>query len=385
MKVEHNISRLEHLLKLYRLSVQDFLVEISENLKHPLTKTDIFSERIKVSHLKRIDKLFEKGLYYYLDPKPPITSDDASVFFRKPNFGKKELNLAAIKIVNQFEEIKLSLSAISKLSDLKFERLFPKYSVEHNPKEVAAIVREKLYPEFEKEPRNFLKSLISRFAEHNIMVLEFIETWNKKEKANIDGFFLKPNMIVLKRYQYFNREIFTLAHELGHYLLEKEEAEIAGNLFIDYRDLTKAERWCNDFAFYFLVGDEFFKMDKIAKVNLRDDEILSEIKEISEKTHLSRLSIYTRLLYDKKISSEDYRLAKANIDKLFKERKEKEERKRQREKDEGIKQRGSTPKAIKSPLFVATIQAAYYEGVLNEYEVCKKLKIKPENFENYIQ
>ena len=62
-------------------------------------------------------------------------------------------------------------------------------------------------------------------ATKNIMVFEFIETWNKKEKANIDGFYLKPNLIVLKRHQSFSREIFTLAHELGHYLLDEEEIE----------------------------------------------------------------------------------------------------------------------------------------------------------------
>ena len=32
-------------------------------------------------------------------------------------------------------------------------------------------------------------------------------------------------------------------------------------------------------------------------------------------------------------------------------------------------------------MFVSTIQTAYYEGVLNEYEVCKKLNIKPEKLE----
>ncbi|MFX4971243.1 ImmA/IrrE family metallo-endopeptidase, partial [Acinetobacter baumannii] len=65
-----------------------------------------------------------------------------------------------------------------------------------------------------------MKNFISKFAENNILVFEFIETHNKKEKANINGFYLTPNVIVLKRNQKsFSREIFTLAHELGHYLL----------------------------------------------------------------------------------------------------------------------------------------------------------------------
>jgi radical SAM superfamily enzyme YgiQ (UPF0313 family) len=43
-----------------------------------------------------------------------------------------------------------------------------------------------------------------------------IETWNKKEKANIDGIYLSPNVIVLKRQKSYRRETFTLIHELGH-------------------------------------------------------------------------------------------------------------------------------------------------------------------------
>ena len=52
-----------------------------------------------------------------------------------------------------------------------------------------------------------------------LFVFEYIETWNKKEKTNIDGFYLKPNVIVLKHHKHYKREIFTLAHELGHCLL----------------------------------------------------------------------------------------------------------------------------------------------------------------------
>ena len=138
------------------------------------------------------------------------------------------------KIVNQFEELKLSLSAIAKLSDLEFHRQIETYSVNENPKNVANEVRSFLYPRFDKNRRNFLKSLINELASKNILVFEFIETWNKKEKANIDGFYLKPNMIVLKRHQSFSREIFTLAHELGHYLLDEEEIEE-----INYNDFNK--------------------------------------------------------------------------------------------------------------------------------------------------
>jgi len=383
LKVEHNISRIRHLLEMYRMDVQDFLQRISDGLKNPITKEDVFGKEIEVSYLKRIDKLFEKGLHYYLDPKAPEKSKEASVFFRKQSFQNDELNLGAIKVVNQFEELKISLSAIAKLSDLDFKRQIKKYSISDNPREIALKARKVLYPKFDNNRRNFLKSLIGTLASKNIMVFEFIETWNKKEKANIDGFYLKPNMIVLKRHQSFSREIFTLAHELGHYLLDEEEIEEI-NYAVFNNNLSKIEKWCNDFAFFFLAGEFAEFLDSLENASSTNDYHHEFIEEVSSKTHLSKLSLYTRLLYQGKISKFNYNFVKEEFEELYRLKQEEKEREKQLQKEQGIKQRGSVAKPIASPLFLSTIQTAYYEGVLNEYEVCKKLNIKPENLEKYI-
>jgi len=370
---------------MYRLSVQDFLTLISVGLKTPISREEVFSEEIKISYLKRIDKLFEKGLHYYLDPKAPETSKEASIFFRKQNFATENLNIGAIKIVNQFEELKLSLSAIAKLSDLKLKRKIQKYSINDNPQEVASTIRKLLYPNFNTNKRDFLKSLISKFAENNILVFEFIETWNKKNKANIDGFFLKPNVIVLKRHQAFRREIFTLAHELGHYLVEEEEIEQLNYQVFAKKNLSKLERWCNDFAYYFLIGKYSNIINNLDKASGTNDYHLDLIETISENTHLSKIALFTRLLFQNQISKSSYNNIKNEFDEIFRKREEEKEREKQILKEQGITQRGSVAKPIPSPLFISTIQTAFYEGILNEYEVCQKLNIKPEKLEKYIQ
>ncbi len=365
------------------MNVQEFLQKISVGLKKPITKSDVFGDEIKVSYLKRIDKIFEKGLHYYLDPKVPEKSKEVSVFFRKQNFQNDELNLGAIKIVNQFEELKLTLSAIAKLSNLDFKRQIKKYSVSDNPRAIALKVRKALYPKFEKNRRNFLKALISTLASENIMVFEFIETWNKKEKANIDGFYLKPNMIVLKRHQAFSREIFTLAHELGHFLLDEEEIEELN--YASYtQNLSTIERWCNDFAFSFLAGQYADSLDKLEKASPINDYHHDFIENVSNKTHLSQLAIFTRLLYKGQITKANYSLLREGFEEKFRQKQAEKEKEKQLLKEQGIKQRASVAKPIFSPLFVSTIQTAYYEGVLNEYEVCKKLNIKPEKLGKYI-
>lgn len=385
MTVEHNISRLKHLLNLYKISVDDFLDLISQGLKNKIKNSDIFSEEIKVSHLKRIDKVFKKGLHYYLDPKAPETSKDASIFFRKQKFNS-ELNIGAKKVVNHFEEFKISLSAIAQLADLDFDRSFPVYKISHDPKVIANKVREQLYPKFTANLKEFLKSLISKFAEKNILVFEFVEYWNQKEKVNIDGFFLNPNVIVLKRQQFsFRREIFTLTHELGHFLLNKEEIEKLEIQNLANKNLSAIERWCNDFAFHFLAGKYSDTLEKIEKAKSNNDYHFDLIEKISRETHLSQIAIFTRLLFQNKISKKDYANIKNNFELAFRKKQAELDRLKELDKQRGIERRGSAPQPIKSPLLISTIQTAFYEGVLNEYEVCKRLNIKPEKLEKYIQ
>ena len=385
MKTEHNIERLRHLISLYRIPLEDFLKRISEGLRNPIRKEELFSNEIKISYLKRIDKIFQKGLHYYLDPKAPETSKEASIFFRKDKFNS-ELNIGATKIVNKFEEFKISLSAIAKLSDLEINRKLPLNTIEDDPKAVAVEIRRFLYPAFKNDLKSFLIELITRFAKYNLLVLEFVEYWNQKEKANIDGFFLKPNVIVLKRQQTsFRREIFTLAHELGHFLLDEEEIESLDYQYLARKDISAIERWCNDFAYYFLVGEYETVIDSLETAQSSNDYHHEIIEDISKRTHLSKIALFTRLLYQEKISNDTYQIIRADFDTKFRESQVELEQQKQIEKESGIKKRGSAPQPIKSPMLVSTIQTAYYEGVLNEFEVCKRLGIKPNKLDKYIQ
>ncbi|MGB0788730.1 MAG: ImmA/IrrE family metallo-endopeptidase [Marinirhabdus sp.] len=202
-----------------------------------------------------------------------------------------------------------------------------------------------------------------------------MEYWNQKEKANIDGFFLNPNVIVLKRQQIaFRREIFTLIYELGHFLLNEEKIEKLEVKNLANGNLSSIERWCNDFAFHFLAGKFSNVLDTIKSASPSNDYHFELIEKISKETHLSQIAIFTRLLFQNKISKKDYSNVKEGFELAFKER-----------QSELKKQKGSAPQPIRSPLLVSTIQTAFYKGVLNEREVCKHLNIKPEKLNKYIQ
>lgn len=336
MKVEQNTQRLKYLLSLLKMSVEELLPIISVGLKIPITKDQILGPNVELGHLKRIDKVFNKGIHYYLDPKSPDISEDASIFFRKTKFDV-DLNLGARKIVNHFEEFKISLSAIAELSDIKFERQLPVFKISNNPKKVANELREIINPTFNSNAKEFLKELINKLADKNILVFEFVESWNKKDKANIDGFFLKPNVIVLKRYQVsFKREIFTLAHELGHYLLDEEEIDK-----IEYDDLvnqklSKIESWCNDFAYHFLCGEFKKIIEDINNSNAQNDYNIDLVKSISNKTHLSRIAIFTKLLLLNKISPTDYKKVRNGFEEEFRIEQERINKQRELDKQNGI-------------------------------------------------
>lgn len=385
-----NIERINHLLKLYRLTREDVLLRVNQGLKKNITESDIFKSEIKTSLLKKIDLIFNKGLNYYIDPKDLGVSKEESIFFRKEKFNA-ELSLGAKQIVNHFEEEKIALSALSKLSDLKMERILKVYTLKDSPKKVANEVRTLVYPSFNRDRKEFLKSLINKFAEYNILVFEFIETWNKKERANINGFYLTPNVIVLKRNQKsLRKEIFTLAHELGHYLLNVEEIDDkTSEDLVNYNSLSKEEKWCNDFAYYFLIGDYDITISNLEQASSKNDFHHDLISSISENTNLSVISLYTHLLLNNKITPANYKNVSDDILESIKEREKQLQREREIERkkaeEEGRKPGGATPKPIQSPLYVKTIQTAYFEGVINEAEFCKRLNIKGDKINKYLQ
>ena len=344
----------------------------NQGKRKPVTKEEVFSDQIDPANLKKIDKVFNKGLHYYLDPKSPETSKDASIFFRKTEFGT-DLNIEARKIVNQFEDFKISLSALAKLAELKIDRTLPAFDISYDPKIIASKIRNTLYPDFTADKREFLKALITKFAEWNILVFEFIEPPKKKAKANIDGVFLSPNVIVLKRQQSYRREILTLIHELGHYLLNEEEIERIDVVAIAKSQINLIERWCYDFAYYFLVGEYYADIEAIEKADSTNDYYFELIEKVSKATHLSQIAIFTQLLLRKKILQSDYNSIKADFEERHKKKLAELKKQRELEKLQGEKG-GGPAKTINSPLLITTIQAAFNEGYIDEYEASKSLK-----------
>lgn len=375
--VEINNERLRYLLGLYNLSDESFMSMLNDGYKRKINQSEVFSGRISLHILKRIDRIFNRGLYYYIDFSPMPQNAHASIFFRKQDFNG-DLNFEARKTVDKFETLKRTLDTYSVLADVSFERKLPSFTVKDDARQVAMSIRELLAVRNHKDEKYHLVNIINQLGKMNVYVFEYVEAVNKRQKSNVEGFFISPNVIVVKRLQgQLKRELFTLAHELGHCLLNAEEVEnVSDELTVGLSDI---EKWCNDFAFYFLIGDEVSKLDVLAYANTANDYAHSMVRDISNATHVSMLAIYTRLVIDKKMSQEDYALVRNGI--MANVRKQNELRKLKAADSNVVM---AAPKPIISNLFRDTMQCALYKGVIDNATFCQQLNVKPEKMEYYL-
>jgi len=378
--VSINKERVRFLLSLFKMTTEEFLRAANKGLKHPFGWDDVYRDVISLNMLKRVDSVFQKGLLYYADPAIPEKRKEFSVFFRKESFGA-ELSLGARQRVREFEDLKTRLNTISKLSDVKLDRKLPVFSVFDNPREVASNIRGMVLPDFSDVKRDFLKNFINKLGNQNVFVFEFVDINNKKEKANVDGFYLSPNTIVLKRRQEsFSREIFTLAHELGHYLLNKEEIEEVDVVRLSQQGLpvSAEEKWCNSLAYYLLLGEEKAQMlDAIQVFNASNDYGHELIGQISKETNLSRLAIFTSLLLQRKLSNDSYLSIKEELDEQWREKEAKKALLKELELANGNKPQGRNPQPIQADIVKDIYTVALSSGVIGEQEYCKAMKIKP--------
>ena len=397
MTFKINPKRLRYILDLYDLSDEEFLIKLKGD-----RKTDVLSiedlERIfqgkrevNIPLLKKIDKIFEKGITWYISQRDLPEKKNISIFFRKEKFNS-ELNLESRKIVNNYEELKFRIQTLCRYVNVDLEKKVRKYNLSEKPKDVAEEMRKK-FLEIEndlinngiigkpKNERDYLKNLIRIIEEFNIFVFEFVD--NKRldyKKASFDGFYIAPNIIVIRRRQeYLRREIFTLLHEFAHLLINKEE--IDENVSEYLIDLNKVERWCSSFSFDFLIGEYSSYIEKVGKAKNENNYLRYEVDHIYKNTYLSSLAIYTNLLLNNKISFDSYTNIKDNIKinvaNKLQRRREQLQREKERKKEIGEKVFAQLPKPIESNLFKQIVLLNYFDRHINEIDLRNYLKIKP--------
>ena len=389
-----NPDRFRYQLERYNMSVPEFLSLINEDrTREVYAKEDIddyLNGKAKVNErfLSRFDKIFESGLTWVISNRPLPDKTKMSIFFRKDIFNS-DLNLESRKKIAEYEELKTEISIMSKQLGIKQERMLGSYTVHDEPKVVAGIVR----AEFDRineilladkeikkhnDERSYLSNLIAAFEYFNIFVFEFIDRNSLREKEiKFNGFFTLPNLIAIKRNQkYMKREIFTLAHELGHYLINTEEID---EVIESFSEEKRIEKWCNDYAFYFLLGRNIGIYNSLDRASEPNNYHRYEIKTLSERTFLSEYAFFTRLRIENRISEQDYNYIKGQIEASVAaaeaERQAQIGMEDETAKLTGVKpfRRGAVP--IHSSLFEEIVKLNYFQGNINETQARKFLKV----------
>lgn len=365
--IQVNPKRLQYLLDLFNIDESRLKSIIEAKLKKPIDLAMPLNKRT----LEEIDKIFNRGLNFYTNPNP-INKTNSSILFRKEKFNK-DLDIGDVQFITKCEEQMSYINGLAKLSNFAFaKRRLPNFSLQNSPKEVAKEMQF-LLPTEKSSDRQFLESFIKNLAKYNILVLENIESHNKKYKSNLCGFFIKPNIIALKNLGR-KREIFTLAHELGHYLLDSEN--IDKDIFI--QNPQNEESWCSQFAFYLLVGKHLSELESLSK-----DEITTNsktIQTISNQKHISRLALFFYFANIRKISWADYHSLRDELEKEYVDKK-------QTQRDKQNKNGGfAAQPPILSPLQKDIFVNAFLEGVVDEYTMRTHFKryIKNDDLEGFV-
>jgi len=390
-----NGQRLSYLLDLFGLTSKDFLEFVNSGKKRKLIDEASFGEilagslRVNLAFLKKIDALFGKGLNWYLAERPAPKKEN-SIFFRKSRFAS-EITIETRKVTLGFEE---KTAEIRKLCDnigFKNELRLKKFSVEDSPEDSAEEVLVELTKTREElgkagllergsDERTYLKNFVKAIEKAGIFVLEYLEHPAKKERVSFDGLFIRPNFLVIKRQTYYSRELFTLAHELGHCLLGEEEIESV-NEAEGTSDADAVENWCNRFSYRLLLGEhekELNSIPPLSEENGEDFDLL--VEEIRKKTHLSKSSLYVSLASKGKVSKRALSQKLSEIDESVRRKEESDRRARAESNSLRIAEGKDVPffprKKIRSELLKEIARINYFRGNLEEGELCQLLEIK---------
>ncbi len=139
---------------------------------------------------------------------------------------------------------------------------------------------------------------------------------------------------------------------------------------------NKVERWCNDFAFYLIAGKS---VDELDNYHGYSEDLNDAIDRLSSATHISRMAWYTKMAYENRMPMPKYHY-------IIKQLEDENEAKQQEMKKELVNKSAAprSPKPIISPLYLETMQYAYYNGLVSESVFCEKLRIPKNKLEKYL-
>lgn len=302
-----NKERLVFAREYYGFSVD----EVAEKMKiktELLLKCEIGEDFLTYAQLSKLADFYNRSLFFFFMIKnPPI--DKIAVVFRKiQQESSVELSKKVKEMVEQADIYRLNLSEVYKDQKVvSFSALLRNDNVT-DEKKLAHWLREKLEISLDKQ-QQFKRTaeLIEYLREqyYKIGVYIFKDSFKDNTVSGLCIFDDCFPVILLNNKTTFNRQLFTIFHEVYHLFCKEPD--------VDFLDKTE-EKACDKFAGEFLIPDTDF-LRRIAGVNeFENRELISHLANLYT---VSEDAVMYRMFAKDLISFDFYsRIREGNIRKM---------------------------------------------------------------------
>lgn len=290
-----NVDRIRWCMTDQNISAQ----ELASKIRIKKKKLDAILKREvppTLTELKSIAKFFKRGLLFFIEEGQVNESKLRTTGFRTLTNENPQLDFRIKSLIERVErQRKIFLDLREEIGE-NIQSFQPPPVDRNDPKSAANIIRRWL----DLSGKPSFDSYRSSLEEKGILVFRssgYIGSWRVPKESEIEGFSIYhenyPIIFVRKR-DARQRELFTLAHELGHLILDgKGSIDMEEDLF----EIKSRESRVNAFAGNFLVPDEeLLRIDMVMRPK-NPTEFGGWLKQPAEKFGVS-VEVVLRRLYD---------------------------------------------------------------------------------------
>jgi len=258
------------------------------------------------AQLEKIAETYNRPLAIFFFSEPPILSSLKTSFRTLNDDIFKQIPSKILKLMDEARAMQLNLAELSENADIQSAKVVLAFLRSKSSKELLIATRSQL-------------GVTLQMQKNKMLDKEAFELWRNAFERNgiyvfkgafrdnsISGFCINDEdfpVIYVNNSMSFNRQIFTLFHELYHLIRETSGIDTIKDDYIDLLepDNKKVEQLCNSFAGSFLLPQKDFS-DAIQGKQIS----VEFISELSKHYNVSRQVVMVRLLNMQKITQKFY-------------------------------------------------------------------------------
>jgi len=334
-----------------------------------------------IHQLRELAKYYQRPLDAFLLYEPPIEPSSPQDF-RKFSNGRG---------LNLHSETKFALRKARRLQTIAKELKGPfpkdafykigKVDLSNDPELLAAQFRDflgiKSQAQVNWRKSDVLKNWVRLIESAGVIVIQISMPIEDARAFSLigDGY----PIIALNRTDFQNGRIFSLFHEIGHILLNKEGiCDTSSNPLIQK---SKVEKFCNHFAGAFLVPkDDLLDYLQVNSLNNKPEWSEDALRSMAKEFKVSEEVVLRRLLFFDFTSKEFYSQKRKEWA-IREEQLQKAKQKKEEERKKEDKQRRGGSNIARDCIqqngvpIVSLILESYYDNRLNKYDIANYLEV----------